>query len=137
MKSRGVYETPGGTILYAALQELEYLCLDRDTQAFKRQAAIKFSELVYDGKWYTPLREALSAMVDSMEETVTGEVRLKLYKGQVSPAGAKSPYSLYNEDIASFGDSQELYSHEDAEGFINLFGLPLKVRALMKKNNDK
>ena len=137
MKSRGVYETPGGTILYAALQELEYLCLDRDTQAFKRQAAIKFSELVYDGKWYTPLREALSAMVDSMEETVTGEVRLKLYKGAVSPAGAKSPYSLYNEDIASFGDSKELYSHKDSEGFINLFGLPLKVRALMKKKNDK
>ena len=137
MKSRGVYETPGGTILYAALQELEYLCLDRDTQAFKRQAAIKFSELVYDGKWYTPLREALSAMVDSMEETVTGEVRLKLYKGAVSPAGAKSPYSLYNEDIASFGYSKELYSHKDSEGFINLFGLPLKVRALMKKKNDK
>ncbi len=137
MKSRGVYETPGGTILYAALQELEYLCLDRDTQAFKRQAAIKFSELVYDGKWYTPLREALSAMVDSMEETVTGEVRMKLYKGVASPAGAKSPYSLYNEDIASFGDSRELYSHKDSEGFINLFGLPLKVRALMKKKNEK
>ncbi len=137
MKSRGVYETPGGTILYTALQELEYLCLDRDTQAFKRQAAIKFSELVYDGKWYTPLREALSAMVDSMEETVTGEVRLKLYKGVASPAGAKSPYSLYNEDIASFGDSGELYSHKDSEGFINLFGLPLKVRALMKKKNEK
>ncbi len=136
MKSRGVYETPGGTILYTALQELEYLCLDRDTQAFKRQAAIKFSELVYDGKWYTPLREALSAMVDSMEETVTGEVRLKLYKGVASPAGAKSPYSLYNEDIASFGDSGELYSHKDSEGFINLFGLPLKVRALMKKKNQ-
>ena len=134
MKSRGVYETPGGTILYTALQELEYLCLDRDTQSFKRQAAIKFSELLYDGKWYTPLREALSAMVDSMEETVTGEVRLKLYKGVASPAGAKSPYSLYNEDIASFGDSGELYSHKDSEGFINLFGLPLKVRALMKKN---
>ena len=133
MKSRGVYETPGGTILYAALQELEYLCLDRDTQAFKRQAAIKFSELVYDGKWYTPLREALSQMVDSMEETVTGSVRLKLYKGSISAAGAKSPYSLYNEDIASFGDSHELYSHKDAEGFINLFGLPLKVRALMKE----
>ncbi len=131
MKSRGVYETPGGTILYAALQELEYLCLDRDTQSFKRQAAIKFSELVYDGKWYTPLREALSAMVDSMEETVTGTVRLKLYKGSISAAGAKSPYSLYNEDIASFGDSRELYSHKDAEGFINLFGLPLKVRAMM------
>ena len=137
MKSRGVYETPGGTILYAALQELEYLCLDRDTQAFKRQAAIKFSELVYDGKWYTPLREALSAMVDSMEETVTGEVRVKLYKGAVTPAGAKSKYSLYNEDIASFGDSKELYSHKDSEGFINLFGLPLKVRALMKKKNEK
>ena len=137
MKSRGVYETPGGSILYAALQELEYLCLDRDTQAFKRQAAIKFSELVYDGKWYTPLREALSAMVDSMEETVTGEVRLKLYKGSISAAGAKSPYSLYNEDIASFGDSKELYSHKDAEGFINLFGLPLKVRALNKKINKK
>ncbi len=135
MKSRGVYETPGGTILYAALQELEYLCLDRDTQAFKRQASIRFAELVYDGKWYTPLREALSAMVDSMEETVTGEVRMKLYKGSVTPAGAKSPYSLYNEDIASFGDSKELYSHKDSEGFINLFGLPLKVRALMKKKN--
>ena len=135
MKSRGVYETPGGTILYKALEELEYLCLDRDTQAFKRQAAIKFSELVYDGKWFTPLREALSAMVDVMEETVTGEVRLKLYKGSISPAGAKSPYSLYNENIASFGDSHELYSHKDSEGFINLFGLPLKVRALMKQKN--
>ena len=133
MKSRGVYETPGGTILYKAIEELEYLCLDRDTQSFKRQAAIKFSELVYDGKWYTPLREALSKMIDSMEETVTGEVRLKLYKGSVTPAGAKSPYSLYNEDIASFGDSQELYSHKDAEGFINLFGLPLKVKAMMQQ----
>ena len=137
MKSRGVYETPGGTILYAALQELEYLCLDRDTQSFKRQAAIKFAELVYDGKWYTPLREALSAMVDSMEETVTGEVTLKLYKGAATPAGATSPYSLYNEDIASFGDSHELYSHKDAAGFINLFGLPLKVRAMMKSKNKK
>ncbi len=134
MKSRGVYETPGGTILYKALEELEYLCLDRDTQSFKRQAAIKFSELCYDGKWYTPLREALSAMVDVMEETVTGEVKLKLYKGSISPAGAKSPYSLYNESIASFGDSHELYSHKDAAGFINLFGLPLKVRAMMKEN---
>ena len=118
------------------MEELEYLCLDRDTQSFKRQAAIKFSELVYDGKWYTPLREALSAMVDSMEETVTGEVRLKLYKGSVTPAGATSPYSLYNENIASFGDSQELYSHKDSAGFINLFGLPLKVRAMMMKNNE-
>ncbi|MBQ8300512.1 MAG: argininosuccinate synthase [Clostridia bacterium] len=136
MKSRGVYETPGGTILYTAIQELEYLCLDRDTQAFKRQSAIKFAELVYDGKWFTPLRESMSAMFDVMDETVTGEVRLKLYKGSVTPAGAKSPYSLYNEDIASFGDSQELYSHKDAEGFINLYGLPLKVRAMMKKKND-
>ena len=137
MKSRGVYETPGGTILYKALEELEYLCLDRDTQSFKRQAAIKFSELVYDGKWYTPLRESLSAMVDVMEETVTGEVKLKLYKGSVTPAGAKSPYSLYNETIASFGDSHELYSHKDAAGFINLFGLPLKVRAMMKEKNKE
>ena len=137
MKSRGVYETPGGTILYKAIEELEYLCLDRDTQSFKRQAAVKFSELVYDGKWYTPLREALSKMIDSMEETVTGEVRLKLYKGSVTPAGAKSPYSLYNEDIASFGDSQELYSHKDAEGFINLFGLPLKVKAMMQQKNKE
>ncbi len=135
MKSRGVYETPGGTILYAAIRELEYLCLDRDTQAFKRQSAIKFAELVYDGKWFTPLRESLSAMYDEMEKTVTGTVRLKLYKGQCTPAGAKSPYSLYNEDIASFGDSRELYSHKDSQGFINLFGLPLKVRAMMKAKN--
>ena len=133
MKSRGVYETPGGTILYTAIQELEYLCLDRDTQAFKRQSAIKFAELVYDGKWFTPLRESMSAMFDVMDETVTGEVRLKLYKGSVTPAGAKSPYSLYHEDIASFGDSHELYSHQASEGFINLFGLPLKVRATMKQ----
>jgi len=135
MKSRGVYETPGGTILYAAIQELEYLCLDRDTQSFKRQAAIKFSELVYDGKWFTPLRESLSAMVDEMTKTCTGEVKLKLYKGSISVAGTKSPYSLYNPEIASFGDSKELYSHKDAEGFINLYGLPLKVRAMMEENN--
>ena len=136
MKSRGVYETPGGTILYYAHNELEYLCLDRDTQAFKRHVAIKMAELVYDGKWYTPLREAISAFVDSTQETVTGEVRLKLYKGSISSAGAKSPYSLYNETIASFGDSHELYSHKDSEGFINLFGLPLKVRALMKLQQE-
>jgi argininosuccinate synthase len=135
MKSRGVYETPGGTILYTAITELEYLCLDRDTQAFKRQSAVKFSELVYDGKWFTPLRESMSAMFDEMDKTVTGEVRLKLYKGSCTPAGAKSPYSLYNEEIASFGDSHELYSHSDANGFINLFGLPLKVRAMMKKKS--
>ena len=137
MKSRGVYETPGGTILYTAITELEYLCLDRDTQAFKRQSAVKFSELVYDGKWFTPLRESMSAMFDEMDKTVTGEVRLKLYKGSCTPAGAKSPYSLYNEEIASFGDSHELYSHSDANGFINLFGLPIKVKALLdaERNN--
>ncbi|MBR2878217.1 MAG: argininosuccinate synthase, partial [Clostridia bacterium] len=129
--------TPGGTILYAAIQDLEYLCLDRDTQAFKRQASIRFAELVYDGKWFTPLRESLSAMVDEMTKTCTGEVRLKLYKGSISSAGTKSPYSLYNEDIASFGDSKELYSHKDSEGFINLYGLPLKVRAMMQEKNNK
>ena len=136
MKSRGVYETPGGTILYNAITELEYLCLDRDTQAFKRMSQTQFSQLVYDGKWFTPLREAMSAMYDEMDKYVTGTVRLKLYKGSCTPAGAKSPYSLYNEDIASFGDSHELYSHKDAGGFINLFGLPLKVRAMMKKKNN-
>ena len=136
MKSRGVYETPGGTILYTALEELEYLCLDRDTQAFKRMSQTQFSQLVYDGKWFTPLRESMSAMYDVMDKYVTGTVKLKLYKGNCTPAGAKSDYSLYNESIASFGDSHELYSHKDAEGFINLFGLPLKVRAMMKKNNN-
>ena len=135
MKSRGVYETPGGTILYTAIEELEYLCLDRDTQAFKRLSQTQFSQLVYDGKWFTPLREAMSAMYDEMDKYVTGTVRLKLYKGSCTPAGAESPYSLYNENIASFGDSHELYSHKDAEGFINLFGLPLKVRSMMKKAN--
>lgn len=137
MKSRGVYETPGGTILYAAIKELEYLCLDRDTQSFKRQSAVKFAELVYDGKWFTPLRESMSAMFDVMDETVTGDVKLKLYKGNIYPAGATSPYSLYNEEIASFGDSHELYSHKDSEGFINLFGLPLKVRAMMMEKNGE
>lgn len=135
MKSRGVYETPGGTILYTALEELEYLCLDRDTQAFKRMSQTQFSQLVYDGKWFTTLRESMSAMYDEMDKHVTGTVKLKLYKGSCTPAGAKSDYSLYNEEIASFGDSHELYSHKDAEGFINLFGLPLKVRAMMNKKN--
>ncbi len=137
MKSRGVYETPGGTILYAAHQELEYLCLDRQTQSFKAQAAIKFSELVYDGCWFTPLREAISAFVDSTQKTVTGSVKLMLYRGSITPAGATSPYSLYNDQIASFGDSKELYNHSDAEGFINLFGLPLKVRAMMMEKHNK
>lgn len=133
MKSRGVYETPGGSILYAAHQELEYLCLDKQTVAYKSTVAIKFAELVYSGEWFTPLREALSAFVDVTQETVTGTVKLKLYKGSITPAGATSPYSLYNESIASF-TTGELYNHKDAEGFINLFGLPLKVRALMKEN---
>ena len=135
MKSRGVYETPGGTILYAAHKELEYICLDKQTLHYKMEVANKFAELVYDGLWYTPLREALSAFVDSTQETVTGTVRLKLYKGNVSPAGVKSPYSLYDEDIATFAED-EVYNQKDAEGFINLFGLPLKVRATRKKRNE-
>ncbi len=135
MKSRGVYETPGGTILYAAHKELEYICLDKQTLHYKQDVANKFAELVYDGLWYTPLREALSAFVDSTQETVTGTVRLKLYKGNCTPAGAKSPYSLYNEEIATF-DADEVYNQKDAEGFINLFGLPLKVRAMMLKNAE-
>lgn len=137
MKSRGVYETPGGTILYEAHRELEYLCLDRATQSFKRHVGIKFAELVYDGNWFTPLREALSAFVDSTQECVTGDVKLMLYKGSITPAGAESKYSLYNENIASFGDSKELYNHRDSEGFINLFGLPIKVRALMNKRLEE
>ena len=135
MKSRGVYETPGGTILYAAHKELEYLCLDKQTQSFKQIIANKFAELTYSGEWFTPLREALSAFVDETQKTVTGTVKLKLYKGNIIPAGAKSPYSLYNESLASF-TTGDLYSHKDAEGFINLFGLPLKVNALMKKKNE-
>ena len=132
MKSRGVYETPGGTILYAAIKELEYLCLDRQTMHYKELISSKYAELVYDGLWFTPLREALDAFVDVCEKNVTGTVRLKLYKGQATPAGAKSPYSLYSEEFATF-DEDEVYNHKDAEGFINLFGLPLKVRALKEK----
>jgi len=136
MKSRGVYETPGGTILYQAHRELEYLCIDRQTMAFKETVSAKFAELVYSGFWYTPLREALSKFVDHTQETVTGTVRLKLYKGNVTPAGSASNYSLYDENLASF-TTGELYSHKDAEGFINLSGLPLKVRALMKNRSPK
>ena len=133
MKSRGVYETPGGTVLYAAHKELEYLCLDKQTLHFKQEISNKFSELVYDGLWYTPLRESLSAFVDKTQETVTGTVKLKLYKGVCSPAGAKSPYSLYSEEMATFSED-EVYNQKDAEGFINLFGLPLKVRAMLLKD---
>ncbi|MDF2569680.1 MAG: argG [Sporomusa sp.] len=137
MKSRGVYENPGGAILYYAHRELEYLTLDRATMHYKEQVAIKYAELVYDGMWFAPLREALDAFVDSTQQTVTGTVRMKLYKGNIMSAGAKSQYSLYNEKIVTFGDSEELYNHGDAEGFINLFGLPLKVRAMMKAEAKK
>ncbi len=136
MKSRGVYETPGGAILMYAHRELEYLTLDKKTQAFNEVASNKFTELVYSGEWYTPLREALSAYFDKVNETTTGTVRLKLYKGNIISAGAESPYSLYNESIASF-TTGDLYDHRDANGFINLFGLPLKVRAMMMQNNEK
>ena len=135
MKSRGVYETPGGTILMYAHRELEYLCLDKQSQQFRETIATKYAELLYSGEWYTPLREALDAFNDSLQETVTGKVRLKLYKGNIISAGSSSPYSLYDEDIASF-TTGELYSHKDAVGFINLFGLPLKVRAMMKQRNE-
>ena len=132
MKSRGVYETPGGTILYHAHNKLEEICLDRDTYHYKQQVGIRFAELVYFGQWYTPLREALSAFVDSTQETVTGDVRLKLYKGNIIDAGVKSPYSLYDEDIATF-DEDEVYDQNDSAGFINLFGLPIKVRAMKEQ----
>jgi len=136
MKSRGVYETPGGTLLYAAHKELEYLCLDRQTLHYKMNIANQFADLVYDGLWYTPLRQALSAFVDSTQETVTGKVRMKLYKGSCTPAGTTSPYSLYDEEIATFSED-EVYDQKDADGFINLFGLPLYVRAMMKKKNGE
>lgn len=128
MKARGVYETPGGTILFTAHNKLEEICLDKDTQHYKSVLAIKFAELVYDGKWYTPLREALSAFVDSTQQFVTGDVKLKLYKGNIIDAGVTSPYSLYDEEIATF-DEDEVYDQNDSAGFINLFGLPIKVRA--------
>ena len=136
MKSRGVYETPGGTILYFAHRDLEYLCLDQKTTAFKEVVGNKFTELVYTGEWFTPLREALSAFVDVTQETVTGKVRLKLYKGNIISAGIESPYSLYNENLASF-TTGDLYNHYDAEGFINLFGLSMKVRAMMRQKNNQ
>ncbi len=130
IKSRGVYETPGGTILYAAHRELERLVLDRETLHYKEQVALKYADLVYDGRWFTPLRKALDAFVDSTQVNVTGKVKLKLYKGNVVPAGAKADQSLYLHDLASFTDS-ELYNQKDATGFIRLFGLPLKVQALV------
>ncbi len=136
MKSRGVYETPGGTILMEAHTQLEELILDRDTLAYKKLVATKFADLVYEGKWFTPLREALQAFVESTQQRVTGEVRFKLYKGNIIKAGTTSPYSLYSESLASF-TTGELYDHHDAEGFINLFGLSMKVRAMLDAERDK
>ncbi len=136
MKSRGVYETPGGSILYRAHQVLETLCLDRDTQHYKELVAAKFAELVYFGQWFTPLREALSAFVDKTQETVTGDVTLKLYKGNMINAGVTSPYSLYDEDIATFAEDH-VYDQKDSAGFINLFGLPIQVKAMLKEKNGK
>jgi argininosuccinate synthase len=136
MKSRGVYETPGGAVLYYAHEQLDHLCLDRDTYYYKQQIALKVSELIYNGRWFTTLMEALTSFVDKVEENVTGWVKLKLYKGGIYGAGSHSPYSLYNESIASF-TTGDLYNHHDAEGFITLFGLPLKVRALMERANGK
>ena len=136
MKSRGVYETPGGTILYHAHNKLEGLCLDKETYHYKQQIALKFADLVYNGQWYTPLRQALSAFVDSTQETVTGDVKLKLYKGNIIDAGVTAPYSLYDEEIATF-DEDEVYNQADSAGFINLFGLPIKVQAKKGLTYDK
>ncbi len=137
MKSRGVYETPGGTILYEAHRLLETITLDKATQHYKQLIAVKFGEMVYDGQWFTPLREALSAFVSKTQETVTGDVKLRIYKGNVTSAGITSPYSLYSEDIATFDDDGGAYSQKDSEGFINLFGLPLKVKAMLDKKLGK
>lgn len=131
MKSRGVYETPGGTILYKAHEILESITLDKDTQHYKQIMALKFGELVYNGQWFTPLRKAMSVFVDSISENVNGEVHLTLYKGNIIPAGVNSPTTLYSEQIASFGEDNS-YNHSDASGFINLFGLPIKVRAMQE-----
>jgi argininosuccinate synthase len=136
MKSRGVYETPGGTILYTAHQGLESICLDRDTLHYKEVVAQRFAELVYYGKWFTPLREAMSAFVAKTQERVTGTVRVKLFKGSCTAVGRKSPFSLYREDFATFGQD-DVYDQGDAEGFINLFGLPLKVKALIDMENGE
>jgi argininosuccinate synthase len=129
MKSRGVYETPGGTILMEAHQQLEELVLDRATMDAKKEMSNRMAQIVYEGKWFTPLREAVQAFVTTTQEYVTGEVKFKLYKGNITKAGTTSPYSLYNESLASF-TTGDLYDHHDASGFITLFGLPLKVRAM-------
>jgi len=136
MKSRGVYENPAGAIIYYGHNDLENLCLDRATQSFKQQVSIRYSELVYDGMWFSPLREALDGFVNETQKTVTGTVRMKLYKGNIYSAGVKSPYSLYSQEYVTFGED-EVYNQADATGFINLFGLPLAVRAMMKKGTLK
>ncbi len=138
MKSRGVYETPGGTILYHAHDKLEQICLDKATQHYKQKMALEFADIVYNGQWYTPLREALSAFVDKTQETVTGVVTMKLYKGNILDAGMTSPYTLYSEDMATFGED-EVYNQMDSQGFINLFGLPIKIKAMLdeQRNGDK
>lgn len=135
MKSRGVYETPGGTILYRAHQVLETITLDRDTQHYKELVANRYAELVYFGQWFTPLRESLQAFVDKTQETVTGDVKLKLYKGNIINAGVTSPYTLYSEDFATF-DEDDVYDQTDSAGFINLFGLPIKVKALLDAQRE-
>ena len=136
MKSRGVYETPGGTILYKAHKDLEELCLDKETAHYKEIIALKFADLVYNGQWFSPLRESLSAFVSKTQETVTGEVKLKLYKGNIVNAGMTSPYSLYSEEYATFGEDG-VYNQKDAEGFINLFGLPTVVNSKMHSSINK
>ncbi|MGL4987573.1 MAG: argininosuccinate synthase [Treponemataceae bacterium] len=136
MKSRGVYETPGGSILYFAHEQLEHLCLDRDTYFFKQHVSLKASELIYNGRWFTTLADAIRSFIDVTQQTIYGNVKLKLYKGSIRLASCTSPYSLYNEDLASF-TTGELYDHHDANGFINLFGLPLTVRALMEQKQGK
>ena len=135
MKSRGVYENPGGAILYRAHEVLETITLDRDTQHYKELIAQKYAELVYFGQWFTPLREALDAFVDSTQQTVTGDVKLKLYKGNMINAGVTSPYSLYSEAFATF-DEDDVYNQKDSEGFINLFGLPIKVKAILDAERE-
>ena len=136
MKCRGVYETPGGAILYFAHNYLETLCLDKMTMHKKQELAITFADLVYNGQWYTPLREALSAFVDKTQEYVTGKVKIKLYKGNMIKAGAWSDYSLYSEELATFGEDN-VYNQADSAGFINLFGLPIKVQAQVLAKNKK
>ena len=136
MKSRGVYETPGGTILYRAHQVLETLCLDRDTLHYKTLVAEQFAELTYFGKWFTPLREAISAFIEKTQEHVTGDVTLELYKGNLINAGVSSPYSQYFEELATFGEDH-IYDQKDSEGFINLFGLSIRMNALAKQQKLK